>query len=111
VQATGATPLIALMVARIVERFVPLRVVLFGSHARGEANAGSDIDLLVVFPQVEDRRRLTVEIMNALADLPASKDVLVATPEEVIRARNLVGSALRSALKEGKILYERRPAA
>jgi predicted nucleotidyltransferase len=38
------------MTRRIVERFDPLQVILFGSHARGEAHADSDVDLLVVFP-------------------------------------------------------------
>jgi hypothetical protein len=37
---------------RIVERFAPERVVLFGSHARGDADAGSDVDLLNMPPEV-----------------------------------------------------------
>lgn len=44
------------MVARLMEQFDPLRVVLFGSYARGEAAWGSDVDLLVVVESVEDKR-------------------------------------------------------
>ena len=44
------------MTRRIVERFDPLQVILFGSQARGDAHPDSDVDLLVVFPHLESRR-------------------------------------------------------
>lgn len=47
------------MTDRIVKDFQPLRVLLFGSHARGDANPYSDIDLLIVFPQAPDKRQST----------------------------------------------------
>ena len=94
------------MVDRIVQRFHPLRVVLFGSHARGTATAESDVDLLVVLADVADKRRTTVEIRRALGDLPISKDIVVATPDEISRCGDLVGSVLRPALREGKVVYE-----
>ena len=43
------------MVDRIVERFQPQKVILFGSHARGDARSGSDFDLLIVAPSDEPR--------------------------------------------------------
>ena len=96
------------IVERIVERFDPLRVVLFGSLARGEAGRNSDVYLLVVMPDgIEDERRVTVEILGALKDLPISKDIVVTTPEEIERRGVLVGTVLRPALREGKVLYER----
>jgi len=95
------------MVKRIVERFRPLRIVLFGSRARGEAGKWSDVDLLVVLPEVADKRKATVEILRALGDLPVSKDVIVTTPEEIARRGHIIGSVLRAALKEGKVVYER----
>ena len=48
------------MVEEIVRRFQPLRIILFGSHARGEAGPESDIDLLVVLAKVSDKRRAAV---------------------------------------------------
>jgi predicted nucleotidyltransferase len=95
------------MVDRIVEEFQPLRVILFGSYARGSAVAGSDVDLLVVLGEVTDKRRTTVAIRRALRDLPVSKDIVVTTPEEISRRGHLLGSVLHPALREGKILYER----
>lgn len=95
------------MVDRIVQQFRPLRVILFGSHARGSAVAGSDVDLLVVLREAPDKRRITVEIRRALGDLLVSKDIVVTTPDEISRRGDLVGSVLRPALREGKVLYER----
>ncbi|ASC71173.1 hypothetical protein XM38_021230 [Halomicronema hongdechloris C2206] len=95
------------MINRIVERFQPLKIILFGSYARGEATADSDIDLLVVMPTVTSKRRKAVEIGQVLADLPVSKDIVVTTPEDIEVYGQLVGTILRPALRDGKILYER----
>ena len=99
--------LVELMVQRIVAAFRPLRVILFGSRARGQAGRWSDVDLLVVLPEVEDKRRATVYIRRVLRDLPVSKDVVVTTPEEIARRATLPGTLLRHALAEGRVVYER----
>ena len=95
------------MIDRIIRDFHPLRLVLFGSHARGDAHPESDVDLLVVLPHVTNKRQVTVEIRRALTDLPVCKDIVVTTPEELARRGDLVGTVLRPALREGKVLYER----
>lgn len=99
--------LVQIMVRRIVERFRPVRVILFGSQARGEAGPWSDVDLLVVLEEVANKRQSMVEILRALGDLPVCKDVLVTTPEEISRRGHVVGDVLRSALREGNVVYER----
>lgn len=104
---TTAADHIAAMTARIVQEFAPLRVILFGSHARGEATPDSDVDLLVVMPTVENKRQTAIQIRRALAGFPVSKDVIVTTPEEIARRGHLVGTVLRPALREGAVLYER----
>lgn len=100
--------ILQVMVERIVQRFHPLRVILFGSHARGSAMGTSDIDLLIVLPEVNDRRRAAVDMRRELGDLAAAKDIVVTTPDEITRRGDLVGSVLRPALREGKTLYERQ---
>ena len=99
--------IISTMVDRIVGRFQPARVVLFGSRARGTANEWSDVDLLVVMDNVPNKRRVAVEIRRSLGDLPISKDIVIATPDEITRRGHVVGTVLRAALREGTIVYER----
>ena len=98
---------IVTMTDRIVRAFDPVRVILFGSHARGEAGRDSDVDLLVVLPSVDDKRRAAVAIRRLLADLPVAKDIVVTTPEEITTRGQLVGTILRPALREGTVVYER----
>ncbi len=96
-------------IERIVVGFDPLRILLFGSLARGESGPNSDVDLLVVVPDgsFSDKHEVTVEILRTLKDMPFPKDVVVTTPEEIDRRGDLVGTVLRPALREGKVLYER----
>ena len=44
---------------------------------------------------------------RTLSDLPVSKDIIVTTPEEIARRGHIVGTVLRAALREGKVVYER----
>ena len=97
---------IAMMTERIVRDFEPLQIILFGSHARGDADDHSDIDLLVVFAELTDKRKTALDIMRALGDLPVAKDILVSTPEELERNRPRIGSVLRYAQQEGKVLWK-----
>lgn len=99
--------LIADMTDRIARDFHPLRIILFGSHARGDATADSDVDLLVVLPEAPNKRQAAIEIRRVLRDLPVSKDIIVTTPDEIARRGDLIGPVLRPALREGRILYER----
>lgn len=98
---------IAEMVRRIVERFHPERIVLFGSHARGTAGPHSDVDLLVVMQPHGPKRRRAVEIHGLLAGMGVPKDVIVVTPEEFDAYRDAPGTVIRTAWQEGKILHDR----
>lgn len=97
---------LALMVDRMVRAFRPLRIILFGSRARGDSRWDSDYDFLVVMPEGTDCKSTTVAIRRVLADVPASKDVLVTTPSALERRGQVPGSVLRPALREGRALYE-----
>jgi predicted nucleotidyltransferase len=96
------------MVNRLVKRFDPEQIILFGSQARGTASPESDIDLLVVLPLEGSKRAKRVEMRVALHDIRVPKDIIVATSGEVARQRNIVGTIIRPALREGQVLYERR---
>jgi predicted nucleotidyltransferase len=95
------------MTNRIVERYRPLKIILFGSRARGDHHHGSDVDLLIVVPRVENNHAMTAGILDLLGDMPVSTDVVVTTPEQIAERGSLVGTVLRPALREGQVLYER----
>jgi len=96
------------MVKRLVSRFKPDQIILFGSHARGTARPESDIDLLVVLPLSGSKRAKQVEMRVVLHDIRVPKDIIVATPQEIMRQRNIVGTIIRPALREGRVLYDRQ---
>jgi len=91
---------------RLVEKFHPQRIILFGSQARETADKQSDVDLLVVCPIQGNRRQLMVAMDRALKGLPIARDIMVLSPEEFERDRYIPGTVARPAWKEGKVLYE-----
>jgi predicted nucleotidyltransferase len=95
------------MVRRIVRDFHPERVILFGSHARGEAGPDSDVDLLVVMPFEGLKHKKQVEIRVALHDIRIPKDIIVTTPEDFAWRKDVVGTIEYPAVREGKVLYAR----
>jgi predicted nucleotidyltransferase len=102
-----AEKIIREMADRIAKRFSPDKIILFGSYARGTAGPDSDADFLVVMPVNGSRRELSVKIATEISGLGLPKDVLVVTPEELERDRNAVGTIIKPALSEGRMLFER----
>lgn len=98
---------IAVMTDIIVQQFHPEQIILFGSQARRNADARSDVDLLVVMPDDVDRRRTAIAMTQAVSDIPVAKDIVVTTPAEIAKRGHVVGSVLRPALREGRTLYSR----
>jgi predicted nucleotidyltransferase len=95
------------MVRRIVSQFHPEKIILFGSHARGDAGPDSDVDLLIVMPYLGSRRQKQVEIRLALQGIRIPKDIVVTAPEEFLWRKDVPGTIERPAAREGKILYVR----
>ena len=99
--------LIDAAIRRLVERFNPERIILFGSQARGTADDRSDADFLVITELTAKRRVMMLEMDRALRGLGFARDIVILTPEEYERDREIPGTIARPASKEGKILYER----
>ena len=95
------------MVRRIVKRFHPDRVILFGSHARGTAGPDSDVDLLVVMSVTGSKREKQFEVRRALHEFKVSKDIIVTTPEDFKWRKEIPGTIERPAAREGKVVYAR----
>lgn len=100
------------MVEKIVEEVDPDQIILFGSRARGDARAGSDIDLVVVeaepFGPERSRRLETARLYRTLSGLGVAKDILLYSRDEVEYWRDSINHVLARALREGRVLYERR---
>jgi len=107
IETSAPQAIIADMVRRIVERFSPDKVILFGSYARGEASPHSDVDLLVLFPEVDNPRQRAVELYQTLSGSGLPKDIVVSTTARFERYKNVVNTIYWPAAREGKVLYER----
>lgn len=95
------------MTRRIVQRFRPEKVILFGSHARGDAGPDSDVDLLVVMKSPESKPDVALKIRAALADFRVPKDIIVTRSEDFAWRKDVVGTIEYPAVREGRVLYVR----
>jgi uncharacterized protein len=82
------------------------QVVLFGSHARGDADAGSDYDVLVVEPRVASPARESVRLRRTLRGLGVPIDVIVVDAEKARRRATVRGTMIEQALREGRVLAQ-----
>ena len=90
---------------RILEAAPPdTRLILFGSHARGEAGRHSDLDFLVIEPSVEDWGRESVRLRSTLNGMLIPADIIVVSEESVREWRDVYGTVIHAALAEGREL-------
>lgn len=80
------------------------QVILFGSHARGEAKVDSDVDFLVIEPVVEDRLKEWERLRHALRDFPAPVDIVVLDEKRAARRAKVPGTMVHHALRDGRVL-------
>jgi predicted nucleotidyltransferase len=84
----------------------PAKVILFGSHARGDANEGSDFDFLVIEREVENRLTEEVRLRRVLRGFGAPVDVIVMDEALVQRRAKVRGTMVDRALREGRVVAE-----
>ena len=96
-------------VRRVVEAaHAPLKVILFGSYARGSATEGSDLDLLVVERDVPDMGAEMIRLGDALIHLDVGIDLLVYSEDEFNKRQHWCSTPVYWAVREGKVLYDHR---
>jgi predicted nucleotidyltransferase len=97
--------LIEEIVRRITNAVHPLRVILFGSAARGEMGPASDLDLLIVVPDGIHRRDASRKAFRALSGLGIAKDVIVVTEGDLKEFGENPSLVIKPALEEGREVY------
>lgn len=93
------------IVGRIVDAAHPLRIIVFGSVARGEQGRESDVDLLVVMPEGTHRRFTAQMLYQKLRGMGVPIDLIVTTESDLERHRDNPGLVYRTILREGRVLY------
>ena len=93
------------LVRHIIELVQPLRIIIFGSAARGEMGPDSDIDVLVVMPEGIHRRRTAQLLYRQIRGLGMPFDILVATPDDLERHGDNIGLIYQNILREGREVY------
>ena len=92
---------------RIAEAIRPQKIILFGSWARGERDAHSDIDLLIIHESDLPRPQRYAQVRRLFWGMGIPIDILVYTPEEFERYQAVPGSFTYTVAHEGKVLYAR----
>lgn len=103
------SPFLREIVRRIRATAEPERIILFGSRARGEESADSDLDLFIVMESNLPRHKRAAPFYRALSGLGIAKDIVVYTPSEVEDWKTASCSLAATVLREGKVLYENQP--
>ena len=93
------------LVSRVVEAVRPLRILVFGSAARGTMGPDSDIDLLVVMPEGTHRRRTAQHLYRTVRGIGLPFDIVVATPGDLEKHKDTIGLVYRRVLQEGREVY------
>jgi len=80
-------------------------IILFGSHARGEAREDSDIDILVVEPVVRSRHEEIVRLTEEVGDLDVPTDIIVVSTAIYHEWAEEHGTVIHEAWREGRVLH------
>lgn len=94
-------------VKKIVTKYKPESIHLFGSYAWGKPDYNSDVDLLIIKKTKKEFLRRNFEIRKII-DGVMPVDILVRTPKEVKKRLDLGDFFYQDIIEKGKCLYEKK---
>ena len=93
---------------RLVKTYNPIEIYLFGSYAWGKPTEDSDLDLLIVIDESNEKSyRRAIPGYDALFGMGISKDLIVYTKEEFDKVVNNISTLGYKIKKEGELIYAR----
>ena len=90
----------------IVDTSHPSKVILFGSHTKGNTNIDSDYDILIIKESNLPRPKRSLAIRKRLRGLKTPIDILVYTQKEIDKYKDIKTSFIYDVISTGKVLYE-----
>ena len=90
---------------KIVHEFHPEKIILFGSHARGDAQPDSDVDLLVIMDSDQHPSRTAAEITYRVHPRRYPLDLIVRSHQMVRTRLQMNDWFMRDVMREGRVLY------
>jgi predicted nucleotidyltransferase len=102
-----STELLNEITKRLADSIHPERIYLFGSHAAGNPDDDSDIDLLVVVPDTnQSHHDLALKGRANMRDLIIPMDLIVCNRSEIEKWKNVKCTLIYTVMRKGKLLYE-----
>jgi len=95
------------LIKKIVSFYEPEKIILFGSYATGTAGENSDIDLLIVKGTDLPRPQRAMEVRRILFGSMVPMDIIVYTPDEIEKTKDIKNSLISEVIRSGKVMYER----
>lgn len=94
------------LIDRLIQHYKPLKIIAFGSFARGDMHEDSDLDLCIIKKDIPSSRVYRrFEVYQLLDDRNIPLDVVIYQPEEFEERRRLGDPFIKTILSEGKMLY------
>ena len=90
---------------QIIRKYDPLKIILFGSAARGEYDRVSDLDFLIIKEDVPVHGLARMRQLDDLIDRNIASDMLVYRPDEFEERIKLGDPFIKTILREGRVLY------
>ncbi len=93
------------VVTRIADAVHPTKIIMFGSRARGDGRADSDLDLVIIYDGPRSKKELKMDVRRLFRKPDFAMDLFVLTPAELNQQKNVVSTIARAANLEGVVCY------